>query len=125
MKELRELASKATPGPWKAFVEQNNHGGWRPTTQDIAIGAMGQLIATYSTEYAEYPDDEQNAANAAFIAAANPAQVLKLLDRIEALELLLRAISDTYIEHLDSFGPDLELPREYVFMARSLLKDPA
>jgi hypothetical protein len=83
---LRRLAEKATPGPWKSFSEITGDDAWNPEEQTITIGAEGVLLATYKTEYVEYPDHEQNAANAAFIAAANPQAVLALLDRIEALE---------------------------------------
>jgi hypothetical protein len=126
MKELRTLALAATPGPWKSFVETLDHGGWKPETQQVTIGAEGVLIATYDTSYAEYPDDERNASNAAFIAAVSPDVVLGLLDRIEALEKGLRECAD-YIEmdmREHGLRPDYA-DTNAVNRARSLLKEQA
>jgi hypothetical protein len=113
MKELRTLALAATPGPWKSFVETLDHGGWKPETQQVTIGAEGVLIATYDTSYAEYPDDERNASNAAFIAAVSPDVVLGLLDRIEALE-------DSFREILMVHANDNHRPKAFYIADKAL-----
>lgn len=73
--ELRALATAATPGPWKhtalwAIEARDDNGDW----QSIA---------------GTHVDDEHNDqrfTDAAYIAAANPATALSLLDRIATLE---------------------------------------
>lgn len=64
-------------GPWIAEVEVNKHGGWQAATQEVTISAGSVIISTYSTECAEYPDDETNEANARLMASA-PAMDLAL-----------------------------------------------
>lgn len=76
-KALRELAQKATPGPWKngGTVEQDG-GEYKdiiPTTVNCGTYCYGG-----SVERAEEADLE-------FIAAANPAVVLALLDELQAM----------------------------------------
>lgn len=68
--DLRRLAQAATPGPWKVVKDHRwpgVHGG------DVILGGS---FCDYSV-----PDDEDEA----FIAAANPATVIELLDEIERL----------------------------------------
>lgn len=79
--ELREKATKATPGPWrvrKHGLDDGNIAIDGPTpvysTWDFTLAKVGSRIAPKVNE------------DAAFIAAANPATVLALLDRIAALE---------------------------------------
>lgn len=74
-----------TPGPWLSIVEVSDGGGWRDKRQSIQVwdDDMQHLIASYTTEYSEYPSDEMNAANARLIAAAP--------DLLEALNDLLEA----------------------------------
>ncbi len=67
---LRALAGEATPGPWEV---------WR--TQSWTVGSATDPSLTGIECYGERPDED-----AAFIAAANPAVVLALLDRLEAAE---------------------------------------
>ncbi|MGU4290173.1 ead/Ea22-like family protein [Escherichia coli] len=67
---LREAAEKATPGPWRRASTQFNgitHGKFSFTKEDIIASA---------------PEKR----DAIFIAAANPATVLALLDELEAAE---------------------------------------
>ena len=68
---LREAADKATPGDWEY---SSFDGAITDDTSSLAIVRMdsGHL------------NDEQSALNGAFIAAANPATVLALLDELEA-----------------------------------------
>ena len=72
--ELRRLAEAATPGPWK--VERDDPS---PDVHD----ATGSVIATTMHSDLSRMEDGHNAA---FIAAANPAAVLALLDRLRAAE---------------------------------------
>ena len=70
--ELRKLAEAATAGPWEhdqpenMIGKANSNGTWM---------LIGQTRSTHVTK-------EQRDANGAFIAAANPAVVLRLLDRL-------------------------------------------
>lgn len=69
MKELRRLAEAATVGIWKAsgFDVNSKEHGW----------------ATVANTELDY---DGMAENAAYIAAANPAAILSLLDRLEKAE---------------------------------------
>lgn len=78
--ELRRLTQKATPGPWK--ILPIGHGSQKFAVADseflsiLTVTDEGE--ATFGTVY----DD----ADAKFIAAANPAAISELLDRLEAAE---------------------------------------
>lgn len=79
IKELRRLAQAATSGEW--YVERGNHIYGRNEVTD------GEEV--WHPVIACTDDDEVNVnfeANAAFIAAANPAAVSEILDRLEAAE---------------------------------------
>ena len=75
---LRELAQKATPGPWWAEVEKVKcsircYGSDEPTQITLwKPPAVGFAIS-----------DEQNEATASFIAQLNPENTLVLLDEID------------------------------------------
>lgn len=77
--ELRRLAQAATPGPWINHGRQPNVAG----LPHSAVAAKTLLARVYSEAYG---DVEQETANASFIAAANPATISELLDRLEAVE---------------------------------------
>ena len=97
-KELRRLAQKATPGPWFAGAWSGqchiNHGGIHPGPPACRYDYL--KTEAYGFVSAEQPGvtiiaETTNGVSMAgrdkgFIAAANPAAVLALLDRIEALE---------------------------------------
>lgn len=85
-KELRRLAQAATPGPWINHGRQPNVAG----LPHSAVAAKTLLARVYSEAYG---DVEQETANASFIAAANPAAVSELLDRLEAAE---KAVTEAY-----------------------------
>ncbi|HBB7799187.1 TPA: ead/Ea22-like family protein [Escherichia coli] len=68
---LREAAEKATPDDWKY------------STFDCAITDDTSSLAIVRMD-SGHLNDEQSALNGAFIAAANPATVLALLDELEA-----------------------------------------
>ena len=74
--ELCRLAQAATPGPWHATksVETNSWAVWSDTTR------LMELRPTKTV------DMYQVSNTAAFIAAANPAAITELLDRLEAAE---------------------------------------
>ena len=78
-KALRRLAQAATPGPWINHGRQPNV----PGLPHSAVAAKTLLARVYSEAYG---DVEQETANASFIAAANPAAISELLDRLEAAE---------------------------------------
>ncbi len=71
--ELKKLAEAATPGPWKASDRSHIY------TADLRLLAVAQHC-------------RQTAENAAYIAAANPAAILKLLainvELVEALKTI-------------------------------------
>lgn len=77
--ELRRLTQAATPGPWVNYGRQPSAAG----LPHSAVAAKTLLARVYSEAYG---DVEQETANAEFIAAANPAAVSELLDRLEAAE---------------------------------------
>lgn len=70
---LREAAEKATPDYWKY------------STFDCAITDDTSSLAIVRMD-SGHLNDEQSALNGDFIAAANPATVLALLDELEAAE---------------------------------------
>lgn len=73
-KELRRLAQAATPSPWVS------HGRYIGTPRHMSyIGEVRDQCGNWS-------DTEKSRADAAFIAAANPAAISELLDRLEAAE---------------------------------------
>jgi hypothetical protein len=79
---LRALAEAATPGPWE--VPESIHGD--PYINEVGKGTLiGGNIALANTR------DDYGRSNAAYIAAANPAVVLALLDRLERAEGRLRS----------------------------------
>jgi len=82
-KELRRLAQAASPGPWWVNQDGLNHGFERGVAE-INSKEWHALAGAWTINGAKH--SEEGAANAEFIAAANPATVIELLDRIEAAE---------------------------------------
>ena len=78
--ELRRLAQAATPGPWKMLPVGDGRQKFAVANSEFLsiLTVTDEGGATFGTVY----DD----ADARFIAAANPATVIELLDRIEAAE---------------------------------------
>ena len=73
-KELRRLAQAATKGPW---VSQGRYIG---TPRHMSyVGEVRNQCGNWS-------DTEKSRSDAAYIAAANPAAITELLDRLEAAE---------------------------------------
>lgn len=78
-KALRALAEAATPGPWAAKRWHNDEAeiyGW-----NITVNGYLLPLCDMETDKPEECD-----ANAAWIAAANPAAILELLDHTAAIE---------------------------------------
>ena len=82
-KELRKLTQAATPGPWWVNQDGLNHGFPRGVLE-INANDWHALAGAWAINGAK--PSEEGAANAAFIAAANPAAISELLDRLEAAE---------------------------------------
>ena len=83
IKRLRTLAQAATPGPWRWWTSNS----FRRLSSDIT-GKDGDVLHGFVHRDGQ-GDVAISAVNAAFIAAANPATVLQILDRIEELEAKL------------------------------------
>ena len=83
--ELRRLAEAATPGPWDCY---RPHPNYRAYAVDRVMpgGHLGEDVATTGDVYAEE--------NGAYIAAANPAAVLALLDDADALRAELAHMTE-------------------------------
>jgi len=78
--ELRQLAQEATPGPWKMLPVGDGRQKFAVADSEFLsiLTVTDEGGATFGTVY----DD----ADAKFIAAANPAAITALLDRLEAAE---------------------------------------
>lgn len=95
MTDLRKLAEAATPGPWIAGDDEDSdyflvgpHDG-----DEIVFRPVVKLHV-------------QN--NAYYIAAANPAAILALLDTIDKQRELLKTALLTIIEYGKDFHPGME-----------------
>ena len=71
---LREAAEKATPGEWKRMMRNSDE--LMTTFHGVAIGNV----------FVELTTGKRDIFDAEFIAAANPATVMALLDELEAAE---------------------------------------
>ena len=74
--ELRRLAEAATPGPWEAFGAVDGRRGerWLGVTTDMRAIESARAGDVFAAQDCTRQD-------ALFIAAANPAAVLDLLDQ--------------------------------------------
>ena len=94
--ELRRLAVNATPGPWEAIIFDSGHSKFEfeasVCTQDVgdSICRMDGLLRTAVNE--RYRTD--GSLDAMFIAAANPAAVLGLIDEIERLTAAVERVRE-------------------------------
>lgn len=90
IERLREIAAKATPGPWRKSLFEGDDG-------TPHIGDFGWTV--YGCPAGETEDSEQGRADADYIAEADPSTVLALLDRLEAAEAAVervRALADEW-----------------------------
>lgn len=90
--ELRKLAEAATPGEWKA------RAAYGPLNRVRA--SDGMLLAELSNS--DWPGENAEA-NTRFIAAANPAVILGLLDQLEAARGALKEVARHvhYLRHVE------------------------
>ncbi|HJE68855.1 ead/Ea22-like family protein [Pseudomonas oryzihabitans] len=79
--QLRDRALKATPGPWQHERLGIIQGG--PMQTYVNGAAMPQLFTSHGADFME---PGEYLANADFVASANPAAVLAMLDEIDRLK---------------------------------------
>lgn len=96
--ELRKLADKATPGPWKLRVIGCSIGCCDDLHEVLARypedSELDRGIATVYGGNAVWLRGGETEANAAYIAAVDPQTILSLLDRCDRLEQALRRIAE-------------------------------
>ncbi len=78
--ELRRLAQAATPGPWYVTGKLTRY------VEALIDGGLIQEVAACGPTKADGGYGPQQEANARLIAAANPAAISELLDRLEEAE---------------------------------------
>lgn len=89
--ELKELAEKATPGPWSA--ERWRHkNDWRVNSENLQ--SLAELRG------ADTSANTRTGADAAFIAAANPATVLALIAEVERLTKLAAHLDAACVQQI-------------------------
>lgn len=93
LEELEQLASKATPGPWTAFTEESFSGWW--AVGDLDEREIGSGDGGYDEE------------DARFIAQANPATILALLNHIRTMQQELKA-AHISVDNCELFRKDAE-----------------
>ncbi|HBO0183909.1 hypothetical protein CAZ16_24605 [Pseudomonas aeruginosa] len=79
--KLKELAERATPGPWSAVWEEGDDTAW-PNLFPVIQAGNGEVVIGNE---GFYTDLEQDKANATFCAAANPQAILGLIAEVERL----------------------------------------
>lgn len=77
--KLKELAERATPGPWSAAWEEGDDTAW-PNLFPVIQAGNGEVVIGNE---GFYTDLEQDKANATFCAAANPQAILGLIADLE------------------------------------------
>lgn len=106
--ELRWLAEAATPGPWEAFGAVDGRRGerWLGVTTDMRATESARAGDVFAAQNCTRQD-------ALFIAAANPAAVLALLDERDALAAgveRVRALHQREVIAVHEFGPEAWCP---------------
>ncbi|WP_258152898.1 MULTISPECIES: ead/Ea22-like family protein [unclassified Pseudomonas] len=88
--KLKELAERATPGPWVVDAQQSG------AIFNIESESGDQCVAMSQENPAptRLEMNEQRRVNAAFIAAANPQAILKLIAEVERLRIGLKGDFD-------------------------------
>ncbi len=115
--KLKELAERATPGPWYAVWEEGDDTAW-PNLFPVIQAGNGEVVIGNE---GFYTDLEQDKANATFCAAANPQAILGLIDEVERLEEELSqcasALPGTY--YMDPpDGGNVSIPEQIRRMAK-------
>ena len=87
--ELRRLAEAATPGPWEAFGAVDGRRGerWLGVTTDMRATEAARAGDVFAAQNCTRQD-------ALFIAAANPAVMLALLDDVDERDRLARLLDE-------------------------------
>lgn len=85
--ELERLARAATPGPWELWLayDARPHDVVGPVSWKDPKAQCGRIVSIQHSGATDTRYGPEQSANAAFIAAANPATVLALLDENERL----------------------------------------
>ncbi|QMR80120.1 ead/Ea22-like family protein [Enterobacter roggenkampii] len=95
---LREAAEEATPGRWEYYPLN--------TSIEYNVDSMdedqGSIVYVDSGDFTQ----KQTDLNGAFIAAANPATILALLDELEAAEKQIADLKEAFSIALSSAGID-------------------
>ena len=81
---LRALARAATPGPWEVFDPRQSI---TVIATDTKYGAISICTVSINTRH------DEGRHNRDYIAACSPDRIIALLDRIEAMELVIVAAS--------------------------------
>ena len=90
---LRELAAKATPGPWQAYIAYSGESG---TPDEVGIyagagtthhGQENTVISDWTLYGSEMLPDLE------YIAALSPSTLNRLLDVVEAAEAMFRVVN--------------------------------
>jgi len=126
LSRLESLAREATPGPWENCGHERGGCGcgavWSiPADSPVATVTLGEwgdewpvidkdadgnpIAIMRKSSYGEVPP-ALGKANAAYIAAANPAAVLALIERVTAQDELLAQCKAT----LEALHPSTDLP---------------
>ena len=102
--ELRRLAEAATPGPWEAFGAVDGRRGerWLGVTTDMRATESARAGDVFAAQNCTRQD-------ALFIAAANPAAVLGLLDHLAHM----REARDNARAEVERLTAVVEAVREY------------
>ena len=89
--ELRRLAESATPGPWEAFGAVDGRRGerWLGVTTDMRAIEAARAGDVFAAQDCTRQD-------VLFIAAANPAVVLALLDERDALAAKVERVRELH-----------------------------
>lgn len=91
--ELKELAEKATPGPWFVVGQP-----WNPKADFIVAGSEDPHVGQYVADTEDFDGEGRNVQeNAAYIAAANPAAILELIAKLEEAQAQMERQKDEWL----------------------------
>jgi hypothetical protein len=136
LEELEKVAKAATPGPWEQDCTVKSDGTYGSgedanegyDTYEVFQTLTGKKIFDFLNSEVvcveeEYDEDGRTAwdaeasANAAFIAAANPATILSLLDHIKRMQEALERARKAWLDYADLRGTPHQ--EEYVDGSRT------
>lgn len=101
--ELKELAEKATPGPWK-------HRNGRIFQLDYEALTIANVARAFDGDYSP--------ANGELLAAANPAAILELIAKLEDAQGEIRALRATESGLLDRLA---QVEAEHVALLKAIM----